>query len=205
MNAIIPARNSVEVVRQLDEAFSFPRPIVDVTWGKGRFWSGQEVIGLDAYSESPAVRAQWEHLPIRLDSVGTLVFDPPHLPYTGKNSAWNNRGYGFMEWTWKGGIDPQPIIALFKQAALVLRNDGFLLVKTADMIHAHRPWWLTPLVMGVAEDYGFALYDWIISFRPAPLIDKRWVNTFHARKHHAHWLLFVPPGGVNPKGKLERG
>lgn len=195
LNAVIPAQRSAEVVCMLDEFFEFPRPLVDATWGRGRFWSGQEVVGIDCVG-APPILADNTTLPLRDGAVGTLFYDPPHLPPGGPKSNWPGRGYGTAEWVWEGYC-PEPHAAFLSEAARVVRRkDGLLVVKSADSINGRRPHWLTFLLHNLAEQAGFKLYDWVISYRQAPMISSKWTRgTYHAKKHHAHWLLFVPPGG----------
>lgn len=194
MNAVVPARTSREVVDMLTKQFELPEPFLDVTFGKGRFWRDQNVIGLDMYSDSP-IKASWEVLPIRDCSVGTIWYDPPHLPMTGPKSAWRDRAYGEAEWSYQEGFATDPHVKFFEEAARVVKPSGYVIAKTADMINVNKPYWLTLTVIDAALAAGFQLFDWIISFRSSPLISKREMKSWHAKKHHAHWLVFVPPSG----------
>lgn len=195
MNAVVPIRTSKKMVGQLISQFKLPEPYLDVTFGLGRFWSDQSsIIGLDAYSPSPPIRASWEALPIKDQSIGTIFYDPPHLPMTGPNSAWRKRGYGHADWDYRTGFNPAPHQAFFAEASRVVRHDGYAVVKTADMIQWNKPYWLTLTVINTAQQEGWVLFDWLIGYRPAPLIDTtRVAENWHAKKHHAHWLIFVPP------------
>lgn len=198
MNAVIKAASSSEVVEQLIEQFQLRPPFVDVTFGRGRFWNPErlkDVVGFDLFSDEAPIRASWDALPLANHSASTVFYDPPHLPTTGPNSAWKERGYGIAEWTYRDGFAPGPHESFFKEAARVITQDGYVIAKTADMINWNKPYWLTLTVIDAAKAQGFELFDWVISFRRSPLVNRqRQANNWHAKKHHAHWLVFTPPG-----------
>lgn len=208
MLSVIQAQTSRAVMEQLEDLFGFPSPIVDVTWGKGAFWRSnrKDVIGLDAYSDKPQIRAEWTHLPFRDASIGTLVFDPPFLPPPGPNSNWLARGYGAGTAVWenKKGFSQEWLDGFFTEASRVLSPRGLLITKTGDMIHWHKAYWLTLQAWQSATDVGFKLYDWVVAHRAAPLSDPRWKNAFHTRKHHAHYMVYIPAGAPDERRVNDR-
>ena len=199
LTSVIEGRTSASVLQRLQTVFPFTPPVLDISWGKGRFWKYEQaprVIGLDRFARDPDIRGEWTSLPFLAASIGTAVFDPPHSGDIGKSSVHLGDGYGNASAAaWQASAQGYPDYApVFSQLRRVLRAEGLLIVKAADMIHNHQPHWLSLELIATAQAAGFTLFDWIISHRQA-VESGQWVAQHHARKNHAHWLIFVPPGG----------
>ncbi len=99
-NAVFHNTNSREVLRAI-LAIHFPDDllIADLTWGKGAFWEGQPVIGLDIEPRLGChIRADARAVPLQAGLIDVAVLDPPHTWSRGKNpgSAGLVSDYGFL-------------------------------------------------------------------------------------------------------------
>lgn len=83
-NAVFRDARSRDVIRVvLQTHFPGAERAVDLTWGKGAFWTGEEesgwVVGLDKRPRYGCqIAADSRHVPLRSQSVDVAIFDPPH-------------------------------------------------------------------------------------------------------------------------------
>lgn len=173
-----------------------PTRILDATVNEGRFWKGstRKIVGLDIDPKfKPDVVGDNREMPFNNESFDVIVYDPPHVPNQGKDKKkdFNDRfglvlkspatnGYNFTH------LYP-PFVA---EAFRVLRPEGILFCKIADYVHGHRFQWAHVELLKAAEAVGFTACDCIVKTRKGPIVDPRWKNAHHARRHHCYWLIF---------------
>ena len=175
--------------------------ILDATYGHGAMWESSAyrpdltmdirplpgVHLVEDFTKMPSVEAE---------SVDVIVFDPPHLPNAGgsehASGMWRDR-YGIT------GDDPlregDNIVALYppflKQAYRVLRPDGIILAKIADIVHNHRYQWQAFAFVWAIQAAGLTACDCMIRVDPkgANLRSGTWKRQRHLRKAHVYWMV----------------
>ena len=173
-----------------------PTKILDATVNTGRFWEGstREVVGLDIDPKfKPDVVGDNHAMPFKDASFDVIVYDPPHIPNQGKDKKkdFNDRFGLVVKSSATNGYNLTHLYAPFAiEAYRVLRPEGILFCKIADYVHGHRFQWAHIEFLKAAEAVGFTACDCIVKIRKGPIVDPRWKNAHHARRHHCYWLIF---------------
>ena len=173
------------------ELFPFEPRIVDVTWGRGRFWRGspwrRNVVGLDLDPHDGArIAADFGALPLRAASVDVLVFDPPHISEAGPASSVCVK-MGFREHGISDVCELFP--PFFAEARRVLVDGGIVLAKIADQVHRGRMRWHHGELILSAERAGLVACNGLVKVRRACIMDPRWKAQLHARQNHCFWIV----------------
>jgi SAM-dependent methyltransferase len=172
-----------------------PRLILDATVNVGRFWRGspRKVIGLDIQRRfRPTIVGDNRRMPFKDAVFDVVVYDPPHVPNQGQE--------GTKDFKDRFGVDirsgPEngynlshlygPFLA---EAYRVLRPEGILLAKIADYVHNHRYHWAHVEFINRAAALGFCACDCVIKVRRGPIIDPKWKEAHHSRRHHVYWIV----------------
>ena len=83
----------------------------------------------------PDIQCDFTDLPFEDESFCLVVFDPPHLRYSGENS-WLAKKYGRLDEHW-----PEILHDGFRECMRVLKEDGVLIFKWAETdIPAQKVW-----------------------------------------------------------------
>ncbi len=173
-----------------------PKKILDATVNTGRFWVGSSrpVLGMDINPKSkPDVVGDNTQMPFADRSFDVVVYDPPHVPNQGRDRA--------KDFTTRFGLGEKSSAAngynfthlyppFMAEAYRVLQPEGILLCKITDYVHNHRYRWAHLEVIKAATAAGFCACDCIIKVRKGPIIDPKWKEAHHARRHHCYWLVF---------------
>jgi hypothetical protein len=173
-----------------------PRRILDATVNRGRFWQGSSrpLIGMDINPKfEPDVVADNTRMPFADCSFDVVVYDPPHIPNQGKDRSKDfttrfglgakspsSNGYNFTH------LYPPFVIEVYR----VLVPEGVLFCKITDYIHNHRYQWAHLELIKAAREAGFLACDCIVKVRKGPIVDPKWKEAHHARRHHCYWLVF---------------
>ena len=194
----------------LDQLFrTYPRPaglVIDVTCNQRRMWKKlvrNGVIFCDIDKKvKPDVVCDFRQLPFANDSVGVLVFDPPHLPKaagTDKSLKQYVEDYGL-----KDSVTGNNVNAFFPpfltEARRVLVNDGLIFCKLTDYVHNHAfQWLLVDFITAVRSISGLTPCDLIIKCDPCAgnLKSGRWKKCHHARRNHCYFVV-VRKGRCEP-------
>lgn len=167
--------------------------ILDVTYNKGRIWKDSSFtpISLDiGQFDSLSLRGDFTALPFSSDSYDVLVFDPPHMPDdTGHNSGvmcsvWNDK-YGLRTEGFSNSWQ-----AFYSEAKRVLRPNGLVLTKIADIVHNHKKMWSHVLMLEYAQAAGFCACDMVIKVSNGNLKSSLWENVYHFKNAFSFWLIF---------------
>jgi hypothetical protein len=173
-----------------------PKRILDATVNRGRFWVGSSrpVTGMDIDPRHrPDVVGDCTAMPFADRSFDVVVYDPPHVPNQGKDKIkdFTTRfGLGEKSPAAKGYNFTHQYPPFTAEAYRVLRAEGILLCKITDYVHNHRYQWAHLEVVNAAVAAGFTACDCIIKVRKGPIIDPKWKEAHHARRHHCYWLVF---------------
>jgi hypothetical protein len=183
-----------------------PKAILDATVNRGRFWKGSSrpVTGMDINPRvRPDVVGDNRSMPFDDSEFDVIVYDPPHVPNQGKDNRKDFRQrFGLvLKSGVRRGHNLSHLYGPFSREAFrVLRHNGVLFCKIADYIHNHRYQWAHIEFMKAAIEAGFAACDCIVKVRGNPIIDPKWKNAHHSRRHHCYWLVFRKPKQIKKTG-----
>lgn len=189
--------------------FPSAQTVLDVTYGKGRFWDwphSLEVTGSDIDPKSPCPN-HWDYreLPFTEPSFDVLVFDPPFIFTPGINRIIGTKRFFLgaekvpapervhAKEELAKPTGPADLIAhtrrVIEQAKVTARQG--LVIKGQDLIVNKADWW-SYNTMKVAEELGIGLpADLLIQHSPAHrMADPRWKKQYHFRRAHCLYLIW---------------
>lgn len=197
--------DNAEVFAQILE-LHVPRPavIADVTYGRGRFWAQVNLADYDLRATDLATGTDCTKLPYETASIDAVVLDPPYVAGFFRPRQMGE-GYGdFTDRYSKGTTASVPkryhegVLDLFEragnEAARVLRDDGVLIVKCQDEVHAGRQYLTHAEILRMYEPAFFAK-DLFVVVRVGGNFAARGraksAKQVHARKNHSYFLVFT--------------
>jgi hypothetical protein len=138
--------------------------VLDVTYGRGSFWTRYRPTGLltnDMHTRHVDMRADFREMPLRDISVPVITFDPPYISTGNRETSsvddlYDRFGLGNLN-GWRA-IRRQIDLGL-GECARVLAPRGHLLVKCMDYVESGRKVWNTFHVHGEAERLGLRMVD----------------------------------------------
>lgn len=191
--------NDADLIETMLEFYSSipPEPILDATYNKGRFWKGssRDVVSMDINPKfKPMIVGDNRVMDGVPDAAyGVVVYDPPHVGPQGRDKSTKKFDEDFgatvacgKEHNWSLSYLYPPFLG---QAKRVLKPDGLLLAKIADMVNSHRSKWSHCDFMRMAEEAGFTVCDLIVKVRTGPMVSTKWTTAHHARKRHCFWIV----------------
>jgi hypothetical protein len=165
---------------------------LDPTYSKGNFYKHikQPLIKTDLYPQtSDVVKADANCLPIKNNSIKTMMFDPPFIVGHTKNKPTGiigQRFHGFRYikdlWKWYD----QCLFEFHR----ILQLNGILIVKCQDTISSGKQWLSHCHIIDKAETIGFYCEDLFILLAKNRIIGHNHHNQKHARKFHSYFLVF---------------
>jgi SAM-dependent methyltransferase len=187
-----------EALEILIALHSRPDPqILDVTHNQGTMWKGTQFtptrMDIDPSFDLDIV-GDFKDIPVPDESYDIIVFDPPHLPNaaaTEKSSKIWERRYGLTATGREGDNVSSMFLPFLREAKRVLRPDGVVLAKIADLVHNHRYQWQHIHLIEAAWEVGFVACDCLIKRDPnaGNLKSSKWQNPKHLRKSHCYWIV----------------
>lgn len=164
--------------------------VVDLTWGRGRFWTmwrPHHLISCDLHTTAD-IQCDFTKLPFPDNSFDVAVFDPPYK-YSGtpRHALDLNGGYGIETAQTVEDRDDLIVAGCAEAARVASRR---VLVKCQDQVVSGRKRWQTWIVAAAMHDLGWRLADRleVWGMRPQPS-GRRQV---HARQTTSSLLVFVP-------------
>jgi len=173
--------------------------ILDCTHNTGKMWKKSSYkpirMDIDALFDLDLV-GDFTNMPFGDKQYDIIVFDPPHLPIAAasKNSSkiWEKM-YGI---TANGdGREGNNVSGMFlsflKEARRVLKQDGIVLAKIADLVHNHRYQWQQVDFINAVREIEMTPCDMLIKCDPCAgnLKSSKWKNVKHLRKAHCYWIV----------------
>lgn len=157
-----------------------PEPVLDMTYGKGRFWTQyipQHLTGNDLYTDSD-YDFDFTELPHDwTNKWSAVVFDAPYKLNGTGGSVTSDEGYGVNDnATVSERMDL--IFAGCREAMRVCRSRGFILVKCQDQVVSGQKYWQT-----------LAIRDEMVRVARASKWQIRLVDMLHVRAYREQ-----PPG-----------
>jgi SAM-dependent methyltransferase len=183
--------------------------ILDCTHNSGKMWkkSSFKPIRSDINPEFPVdLVADFMHMPFLDKTFDVVVFDPPHLPTNvGSSGIMSNiwgKTYGITtDDKYREGDNVSPMFDPFLiEAKRVLKTEGIILAKIADLINNHRYQWQHVDFINACRVNNMIPCDMMIKCDPSAgnLMSSKWKNVKHLRKAHSYWLV------VRVNGRCEK-
>lgn len=169
--------------------------VVDVTYGRGKFWTKYRPENLVAHDLYKGDGVDFRQLPEDDESVDVLVFDPPYMAQGGRATStvpdMLDR-YGLVEVP-KSVVESQQLIADgIKEASRALAKSGRLFVKTMDYITGGAYVKGRHHVVQVATDLGLEQVDEFVHHKGlGPQPGGR--AQLHSRRAHSFLCIFQKP------------
>lgn len=184
--------------------------VLDVTYGRGLFWSEVRPAGLVAH-DLALDGVDFRQLPEADASVDVVVFDPPYIAQGGRTTStipdFLDR-YGLVDVpTTRGGVF-ELVAAGLKEANRVLAPSGRLIVKTMDYVNGGRLVLGRHHVVSTCIDLGLEQVDEFVHHRglgpqPKTNLDGSPRRQMRARRAHSFLCVFQarPVGRHCPPGE----
>ena len=178
---------------------NYPR-ILDVTYNQGVMWKKikpfYNLVTMDIDPQFAVdVWGDFTALPFGEKTFDVIVFDPPHLPNAGGSFAGTifSVQYGINNYDkLRAGDNVSQLFAPFLvEARRVLRPEGVVLAKIADLTHNHRYQWQHVDFINAVNTLGLTACDMLIKEDPqgGHLTSNKWLNVKHLRKSHCYWIV----------------
>lgn len=194
----VSSGKDVEIIDVLLQIHSISDPLIlDCTHNSGKMWknSSYKPIRMDINSMfSLDVAADFMKMPFMDCCFDVVVFDPPFLPTNAasKNSSkiWEKQ-YGLTaEGKGREGDNVSDMFFPFLiEAKRILKKNGIILTKIADIIHNHRYQWQQVDFVNAVKDVGMTPCDMLIKIRNNKLQSSKWKQIKHLRRQHSYWIV----------------
>lgn len=184
-------------------------PVADLTWGKGRFWNGKAgerpIIGFDIAPHSGCqIGAEYQHVPLRDQSVDVATFDPPFIFSNGILRTMGTSRFFLGDKVQPDGSRPsQAELARPKNAKELLEHTVVaamemrriarkgMIFKGQDLITNKPNWWSYQVMNALHFVLDMLPADMLIQIgKHKPLRDKRWKKQHHFRRSHSIYLIY---------------
>lgn len=171
--------------------------IADLTYNSGTMWRGAAyapLVKCDIAPHSENVRCDHARLPLASGVLDCAVFDPPHIPSSAA------RGNASRIWESRYGITDDPardadhvggvLLAPIQESYRVLKADGILIVKIADIVHSHKYQPQHVMVANMAQSVGFAWIMTAVKVRQQAMESGIWQTQKSLRNSMSFFLIF---------------
>lgn len=183
----VMAGTDAAIVPRLIDFYGGGTPVLDVTYGAGRFWRTTVPQGLITLDLLPGagLQANHRHLPLKNGVVGTIIYDPPHLRRAVRPNdpnAWRQSVqwiYNLASWD----ADYRPFLY---EARRVLRPGGVVIAKIGDEL-LRWPWGHVDFITR-AHDAGLIPWDIVVKMRH-PSIRNPTQRQLRARRRHCFYII----------------
>lgn len=195
VESVVRARENGPLIAAAAQLWIDPHElVVDVTYGKGNFWTRFRPDHLVAHDLDPTKGdgVDFRHLPEKDESVDVVVFDPPYIAQGGRETSTIPNmldRYGLVDVPKTTRELEELIAAGMKEATRVLRPKGRLLVKCMDYVNGGRLVLGRHFVVATALELGLEQVDEFVHHSgcgPQPPRPRQ----FHSRRAHSFLCVF---------------
>jgi len=171
---------------------------LDPTYSKGNFYKnniGKPKFKFDLCPQSQEVeKANAENLPLKDESINTIIFDPPMLATKGNSLNINNKSNIINK---RFGVYPteknlyQFYVNAMKEFHRILKPNGILIFKCQDKVSSGKQYFSHNFIMNEAEKIGYYCKDMFILLSKRRIVaDWQLKNQKNARKFHCYFIVF---------------
>lgn len=190
--------DQTEIIRNIINLYIPKKRIeCDVTFSKGNFYKEIEVpkYCFDLYPQTDnTVQADCRNLPLKDNSINSLMFDPPFLATTGNSLKIENGSNVIAK---RFGVYKnekelhQFYIDAMKEFYRVLKPDGIMIFKCQDKVSSGKQYFSHVFIANEAEKIGFKATDLFVLLAKSRLVAEwQMKNQKHARKYHSYFWVF---------------
>lgn len=189
----------IPILLEIHCAVSSP-VILDCTYNCGKMWKGTDFnplkMDIDKSLELD-VCGDFTKMPFSNSCLDVIVFDPPHLPIAAASENSSKKYEKMYGITSDRGVgrDGDNVSEMFEpfllEAKRVLKKNGVIFAKIADLIHNHRYQWQQVDFINAVRKVGMTPCDMMIKCDPSAgsLNSSKWKNVKHLRKSHCYWIV----------------
>jgi hypothetical protein len=177
---------------------------LDPTYSTGGFYKQgvrEPKFKFDIQPVKPGViAAAAEALPLRDNSIKTMIFDPPFLATKGKSldgilDVTQNKTVRRFGWY----ASEKELFAFYKESLIefkrILEPKGVLIFKCQDKVSGGKQYMSHNFIIKCAEELGFYTKDLFVLLSKNRMVPKwQTLNQQHARKFHSYFLVFENAG-----------
>ncbi len=163
---------------------------VDPTFRTGGFYKAGVPVPrycFDLKSRDPRCeQADCRKLPLRPESVKSIIFDPPFLAAGGK------KGKMHLEYSSFDSVQElkDMYIVSLQELHRILQKQGILVFKCQDFTHGRQQFFLHVEVYNMAIAAGFVGVDLFIKLNKTMMIPHNYTNQHSSRKMHSYFWVF---------------
>ncbi len=169
---------------------------LDPTYSKGNFYKHIQKPKY-CFDINPVASGVWQadviDLPIKSNSIKSIMFDPPFLATKGPSLEVND---GSNKINKRFGVYPnEEELHCFYCNALrelyrVLKDKGILIFKCQDKVSSGKQYLSHVFIINEAEKLGFYCKDLFVLLAKNRIVANWQKNQKHARKYHSYFLVF---------------
>ena len=189
-----------EIINNILTLYSPSGIDVDCCYSKGIFYKNGVVkepkLKFDVLPQTAdTIEADCRNLPLKDESVGCIMFDPPFLATKGKSLNENNENniinkrfgvYPTENELWKFYCDS------LKEFQRVLKPKGVVIFKCQDKVSSGKQIIMHSKIINHAKKIGFRCEDLFVLLAKNRLVaDWQLKNQKHARKFHSYFLVLI--------------
>lgn len=192
-----------EVIPRLMEVHSpTATPVIlDACHNRGVMWGGSGWTPTVRLDQDPTMSVScvgdFRALPFGGSVFDVIAFDPPHLPNASGSSGSSGierRQYGLTgDHDYGSGDNVSPAFTPFLlEAERVLRPDGIVIAKIADLVHNHAyQFQHIDFIRAAQAVPGLTACDLLVKADPAAanLKSSKWQRVHHLRRAHCYWIV----------------
>ena len=202
--------NTAACVKDIFEIhFQDAKSVLDVTYGKGRFWNWPndlDIIGMDIDPPGPVdIIGDYRQIPLKAGSVDVLTFDPMFLFSRGIRAVNGSKrhfmgaeaaNYEGRTWSKQDIVRPRNPKDLLEHYRRIFEQRDIakqgIILKGQDLVTSTRRDWWSFHVYNLALEMGMGEpTDILVQHSPASRMrDPRWKNQYFLRAAHCTYFVY---------------
>jgi tRNA G10 N-methylase Trm11 len=171
---------------------------LDPTFSKGVFYKDlkEPKFKFDIFPvRNDVIKSNAENLPIKSNTINTMMFDPPFLATKGKSLEDKNSNSNKIVNRFSCYPTEKELFNFYNKSLnefyRILKKDGILIFKCQDKVSGGKQYISHNIIINKAEEIGFYTKDIFILLAKNRLVPQ-WQtrNQQHARKYHSYFIVF---------------
>lgn len=169
----------------------------DLTYSKGFFYKSGEVpqpkLKFDiAPQTADTVKADSRAVPLKNNSCGCVMFDPPFLATKGQSLATDVGNHIARRF---GVFPTEPELFEYYRQSIseikrILKENGIAIIKCQDKVSSRKQYISHNYIINLANESGLYCEDIFVLLAYNRLLSSKHINQKHARKYHSYFLVF---------------